>query len=397
MGVPTAQFPAARSTGYHAERQRGGRLIARPEFTGVKALTDHAMNEHEDSGRQRPTIRDIAQRAGVSKSLVSLVMRGEPRVREEKRFRVLAAAEELGYPTSAATRAMSSTTSTNVGILITDLHNPILVDIVGRVEEVLHESGLGTVLTGATVPSSGPTSHRIVSKAIGALRALHVDAILVVGSVPDAETMIDSAGNTPMVVAAGQNEGMRADNIRNDDELGMRLLIDYLVAHGHRSIAHVGGQGGGVAHARASGYRAAMQHHGLADEILIADSDFSEDAGYRATAQLLRRGHSLTAITALSDLAGVGALSAITDAGLGVPQDVAVTGYDDTFIAAMRQISLTSVNPDVAGIGALAARSIVERIGDPNKEPEEHLLAPRLTIRSSAGGSATSSNVDQGR
>jgi DNA-binding LacI/PurR family transcriptional regulator len=358
---------------------------------------DRAMNKHDDSGRRRPTIRDIAQRAGVSKSLVSLVMRGEPRVREEKRSRVLAAAEELGYPTNAATRAMSSTTSTTVGILIADLHDPVLVDIVGWVEEVLHDSGLGTVLTGATVPSSGPTGHRIVSKAIGALRALRVDAILVVGSVLDAETLVDSAGNVPMVVAAGQSEGLRADNVRNDDELGMRLVIDYLVAHGHRSIAHVGGQGGGVAHARALGYRAAMRHHGLAAEILIADSDFSEDAGYRATAQLLRRGHALTAITALNDLAGVGALSAITDAGLGVPQDLAVTGYDDTFIAAMRQVSLTSVNPDVPGIGARAARCIVERIGDPTKEPEEHLLAPRLTIRSSAGTSANSANVSEGR
>jgi DNA-binding LacI/PurR family transcriptional regulator len=355
------------------------------------------MNEHDDPGHRRPTIRDVARRAGVSKSLVSLVMRGEPMVREEKRSRVLAAAEELGYPTNAATRAMSSTKSTNVGILIADLHNPVLVDVVGWVEELFHDSGLGTVLTGATVASSGPTGHQTVSKAIGALRALRVDAILVVGSVLDAETLVDSAGNVPMVVAAGQSEGLRADNVRNDDELGMRLVIDYLVAHGHRSIAHVGGQGGGVAHARALGYRAAMRHHGLAAEILIADSDFSEDAGYRATAQLLRRGHALTAITALNDLAGVGALSAITDAGLGVPQDLAVTGYDDTFIAAMRQVSLTSVNPDVPGIGARAARCIVERIGDPTKEPEEHLLAPRLTIRSSAGTSANSANVSEGR
>jgi DNA-binding LacI/PurR family transcriptional regulator len=355
------------------------------------------MNEHDGSGRRRPTIRDIAQRAGVSKSLVSLVMRGEPKVRVEKRSRVLAAAEELGYPTNAAARGTPSTQSMTVGILIADLHNSVLVDIVGWVEEVLHDSGVGTVVTGTIVPSSSRAGHRIVSKAIGALRALRVDAILVVGSVPDDETLIDSAGNVPMVVAAGQSEGLRADNVRNDDELGMRLVIDYLVAHGHRSIAHVGGQGGAVAHARASGYRAAMRHHGLEDEILIADSDSSEDAGYRATAQLLRRQHALTAITALNDLVGVGVLSAVADAGLGVPHDLSVTGYDDTFIAAIRQVSLTSVNPDVPGIGALAARCIVERIGDPNKEPEEHLLAPRLTIRFSAGSSAASSSVSEGR
>jgi DNA-binding LacI/PurR family transcriptional regulator len=390
-------IPAARSTGHHGERQRGRRRIAPSEGTDVNALTDAEMNEHDNAGRRRPTIRDIARRAGVSKSLVSLVMRGEPRVREEKRSRVLAAAEELGYPMTAAARAMSSTQSMTVGILIADLRNPVLVDIARRAEEVLYDAGLGTVLTGAVVPSPGPTGQRIVSQAIGALRALRVEALLVVGSVPDVRPLIDSAGDVPMVVAATQSEGLRADVVRDDDELGMRLVIDYLVAHGHRSIAHLGGQGGGVAHARALGYRAAMRHHGLEDQIVIADSDFSEDAGYRATAQLLRRNHAVTAIAALNDLAGVGALSAIADAGLGVPHDLAVTGYDDTFIAAVRQVSLTSVNPDVPGIGALAARCIVERIGYPNKEPEEYLLAPRLTIRFSASTSAASSNVSEGR
>src|SRR3954447_22108522 len=192
-------IPGARSTEHHAERHRE----AETRFMeGLRRQSAHGMSEHDNAGRGRPTIRDIAQRAGVSKSLVSLVMRGEPRVREEKRSRVLAAAEELGYPTNAATRAMSSTQSMTVGILISDLRDPMLVDIVASVEEVLHDSGLGTVLTGAIVPSSGPTGHRIFSKAIGALRALRVDAILVVGSVLDAETLIDSAGNVPMVVAA---------------------------------------------------------------------------------------------------------------------------------------------------------------------------------------------------
>ena len=366
------------------------------ECTGARAPVGCGMSEHDNAGRGRPTIRDIAQRAGVSKSLVSLVMRGEPRVREEKRARVLAAAEELGYPTHAATRAMSSTQSMTVGILLADLRNPVLVDIVVRVEGLLHDWGLGTVLTGAVLPSSGRSGQRVVSEAIGPLRALRVNAILVVGSVPDVGELIASAGDVPMVVAGGQSEGLRADIVRNDDELGMRLVIDYLVSHGHRSIAHVGGQGGGVAHARALGYRAAMQHHGLEDEILVADSDFSEDAGYRATAQLLRRDHAVTAITALNDLVGVGALSAIADAGLGVPHDIAVTGYDDTFIAAIHHISLTSVNLNVERISSLAAQCIVERIRDPHKMPEEFLLAPRLTIRFSAGATAASSNASEG-
>ena len=93
----------------------------------------------------------------------------------------------------------------------------------------------------------------------------------------------------------------------------------------------------------------------------------------------------MTAIAAVNDLAAVGAMSAIADAGLSVPGDVAVTGYDDTFVSAIRQVSLTSVNPDSAGIGTLAAHCVVRRIEDPDAALEEHLLPPRLVTRFSSG------------
>jgi DNA-binding LacI/PurR family transcriptional regulator len=98
----------------------------------------------------------------------------------------------------------------------------------------------------------------------------------------------------------------------------------------------------------------------------------------------LRRGPRITAITAINDLAAVGALSAAADAGLDVPRDLAVTGYDDTFLAAVRQVSLTSVNPDSAGMGALAARRLMRRIDAPEGDIEEYLLTPRLVTRSSS-------------
>jgi DNA-binding LacI/PurR family transcriptional regulator len=119
----------------------------------------------------------------------------------------------------------------------------------------------------------------------------------------------------------------------------MRLVVDYLVAAGHTAVAHLGGLGGVVAEERVAGYRAAMTHHGLESEIVVAESDFTEDAGYRGAARLLRGGRPVTAIAAVNDLAAVGAMSAVADAGLRVPGDVAVTGYDDTFVAAIRQVS----------------------------------------------------------
>jgi DNA-binding LacI/PurR family transcriptional regulator len=339
----------------------------------------------ETNGR-RPTIRDVAERAGVSKSLVSLVMRGEPMVRDDKRRRVKQAAEELGYRTNLAARSLSNVHSKTVGVLVADLRNPLLVDVVEQAGQVLEDGGLSTLLISAIRPSRpGGAGPRIDGRAIGALKDLRVEAMLVVGSVPDRTALTKVLGDMPVVVAAAGAEGLHADVVRNDDHLGMRLVVDYLVANGHHAVAHLGGLGGTVAEERVAGYCAAMRHHGLESEILIADSDFTEDAGYRGTARLLRGQRPVTAIAAVNDLAATGALSAAADAGLSVPDDLTLTGYDDTFVAAIRQVSLTSVNPDSPSIGSLAAQLVFRRLADPGQPVEEHLLPPRLVTRFSSG------------
>src|ERR671920_721966 len=320
------------------------------------------MSAYGEANGRRPTIRDVAARAGVSKSLVSLVMRGEPMVREDKRRRVQHAADELGYRMNLAARSLSNVRSKTVGVLVADLRNPLLVDVVERAGQVFEDEGLSTLLIGAVIPSRSTSGPRIDGRAIGVLKDLRVEAMLVVGSVPDRKALAEVLGDMPVVVAAAAAEGLRADVVRNDDHLGMRLVVDYLVASGHTAVAHLGGVGGAVADERVAGYCAAMAHHGLESEILVAESDFTEDAGYRGAARLLRTGRSVTAIAAVNDLAAVGAMSAVADAGRRVPGDVAVTGYDDTFVSAIRQVSLTSVNPDSAGIGTLAAHCVIRRV-----------------------------------
>jgi DNA-binding LacI/PurR family transcriptional regulator len=363
-------------------------ILDRSNLWGDEAEGGQMPGHHETNAR-RPTIRDVAERAGVSKSLVSLVMRGEPMVREDKRRRVHQAADELGYRMNLAARSLSNIRSKTVGVLVADLRNPLLVDVVERAGQVFEDEGLSTLLTSAVMPSRSISGPQIDGRAIGALKDLRVEAMLVVGSVPDRKALADVLGDMPVVVAAAGAEGLRADVVRNDDFLGMRLVVDYLVAAGHKAIAHLGGSGGAVAEERVAGYRAAMAHHGLESEVVVAESDFTEDAGYRGAARLLRSGRSVTAVVAINDLAAVGAMSAVADAGLGVPGDVAVTGYDDTFVAAIRQVSLTSVNPDSSGIGLLAAQCVLDRVEDPGRPAKEHLLPPRLVTRYSSGATGT--------
>jgi DNA-binding LacI/PurR family transcriptional regulator len=337
---------------------------------------------------RRPTIHDVAERAGVSKSLVSLVMRGEPLVREDKRRRVQQAAAELGYRTNWAARSLSAVRSGAVGVLAADLRNPWSMDVVEAVGQALEEARLTTLLTSAVLPSRAAGRPRLDVGVIGALRDLRVDALLVVGSVPDRPRLAEAVGDLPVVVVGARADGLaRADAVRSDDAAGMELVVDHLVARGHRRIAHLGGVGGAVAGERAAGYRAAMTRHGLAGELVVQECDFSEDGGYAAAAALLGSGRPVTALAAVNDLAAVGAMSAAADAGVDLPGRLAVTGYDDTFLADLRQISLTSVNPDSAGIGALAARCLLERIAGPDRPGVEHLVAPRLVVRASSAWS----------
>jgi DNA-binding LacI/PurR family transcriptional regulator len=347
------------------------------------------MAERVAGPSRRPTIHDVAERAGVSKSLVSLVIRGEPFVREDKRRRVQRAAEELGYRTNWAARSLSAVRSGAVGVLVADLRNPWSMDVVEAASQVLEEAGLTTLLTSAVLPSSTDGERRLDAGVIGALKDLRVDGLLVVGSVPDRARLADLVGDLPAVVVGARAEGLaRADVVRSDDAAGMGLVVDHLVERGHRRIAHLGGAGGAVADERAAGYRSAMTRHGLGDEVAIQACDFSEDGGYAAAATLLeggrRRRHRVTALAAVNDLAAVGALSAAADAGVDLPGGMAVTGYDDTFLAELRQISLTSVNPDSAGIGELAARCLLKRNADPERPAVEQLVAPRLVARASS-------------
>jgi DNA-binding LacI/PurR family transcriptional regulator len=335
---------------------------------------------------RRPTIIDVAARAGVSKSLVSLAMRGDPRVGEASRRRIEQAAEELGYRTNWAARSLSTLRSGTVGVLVADLHNPWFVEIVDPLRSVLHAAGLHTLLTSAVMP--GPRAGeeaRLDVGAIEALRSLKVEGLVVVGSLPDHSGLVDAVGDVPVVVAGAGRQGLvRADVVRSDDAAGAGLVVDHLVAHGHERIAHLGGAGGEVADERAAGYRAAMARHGLADRCRIEACDFTEEAGRAGVLRLLDGGRRPTAITVVNDLAAVGAMAGALEAGVPVPTELAVTGYNDSFFAAIPQVSLTTVNPDNGTIGASAAHHLLRRIGRPDAEPETELIPPRLVTRASS-------------
>ncbi|WP_320781717.1 LacI family DNA-binding transcriptional regulator [Streptomyces sp. CRN 30] len=326
-----------------------------------------------------PTIRDVADRAGVSKSLVSLVLRGSDRVRPEKRHAVLAAVEELGYRPNASARSLSERRTRTVGVLLSDLRNPWFVELLDGLNSRLRDSGLHVLL------ADGRLSRRLGEDLTRTFTDLAVDGLVTVGTLPPSPALEAAATRIPTVVAGAREPVLpHVDVVANDDALGARLATEHLLALGHRRIAHIAGRGvvGGL---RRHAFETVMREHGLARTAVVEQGDLTEEGGYRATVRLLSAPERPTAVFAFNDMACVGALSATEELGLRVPRDVSLVGYDNTYLSRLRHLWLTTVDNAGHDVGRRAAQCLLDRIADPARAAEVILAAPALEVRGTTG------------
>ena len=232
---------------------------------------------------RRPTIKDVAERAGVSKSLVSLVLRDSPRVSDERRQRVLQVVEEMGYELNLAARSLATRDNGTIGVLVSDMHNPWAFDVADAARTVLEEAGHTVLFSAVTAAGRG-----VDQSILQAFRDLRVAGLLVVGTVPDKAPFNRAVSGGAVVFAGGGPDYIdTADVVRSDDALGMSMVVEHLIAQGHENIAHLGGLGGSVGRARVDGYSAAMEEHGLARHIHVVDADFFQESGYVAAQRAL--------------------------------------------------------------------------------------------------------------
>ena len=324
------------------------------------------------------TIRTVAMRAGVSKSLVSLVLRGSPHVSPARRDAVQQAIDELGYRPNAIARQLTAQRTQTVGLLLNDLRNPWFVDCLEGITAVLDEHGYRCLLADARV------DRRADEALLRGFLEMRVDGLLLAGSMPSTASITAAAAAVPTVVAAGRDIVLpRVDVIANDDRIGTTLAVEHLIELGHRRIAHLAGGHGAVARFRHDAYVDVMTAHGLADRITIEAGDMTEEGGYRAAVRLLGRPDRPTAVFAVNDISCIGAMSAAAELGLRVPQDVSMVGYDNTSLAQVRHLWLTSVDNANIEVGRRAARALLRRMADPTRPGDVQLLRPALQVRGS--------------
>lgn len=325
-------------------------------------------------GDARPaTIYDVAARAGVSKSLVSLVLQRSPRVSDQRRAAVLQAIQELDYRPSTAAVSLAGTRSRTIGVVLDDFRNQWFVDLLTGLRESLQDQGHRLVVADRFLNTGLDASP------VEGFLSMRVEGIVIAGE-PDADLAVPTS--TPIVIAGGRAAIPRADTVANDDRAGGRMAAEHLLGLGHTALGFVGARSAAAVERRA-GFEAGVAdaRTGATVATTILPEELTEDAGMRAARALLDEHPDVTAVFAANDVMALGAMSELAARGLRVPEDVSVIGYDDTPIAATRFVGLTSIDDRSVEIGRGAGERLLARIADPALVATEVLVEPHLVAR----------------
>ncbi len=330
------------------------------------------------------TIRDVATRAGVSPSTVSHVINGTRQVSAATRQRVTQAMEALDYKPNRLARSLRSRRTQTLGVLLPNNTNPFFALVLGGIEAAAYDRGYNVILGNANDDPRRELDY------LDILLSRQVDGIVLVstGAHRAALDFLKARGTPVVMVDRSPGEGYAdwpIDTVFAENEQGGCLATEYLIGLGHRRIGCISGPSLlNSSAARVDGYRRALAEAGLAaDEGLIVDGDFQHEGGYRACRALLAQPERPTALFVCNDLMAVGALCAIHEAGLRVPDDLSVVGFDDIPLASFTVPRLTTIAQPAHDLGGQAVQLLLQRLLD-RETPACHARLPvRLVERDS--------------
>ncbi|MFI1286346.1 LacI family DNA-binding transcriptional regulator [Streptomyces sp. NPDC020858] len=343
--------------------------------------------------RGRPTLEEVAARAGVGRGTVSRVINGSSKVSEHAKAAVAAAVAELGYVPNRAARALAANRTDAIALVIPEpearfFAEPYFSEVVRGVGAALAETDVQLVLTLA----GGDRERRRLSQYLSGHR---VDGVLLV-SVHAGDPLPELLAELgiPTVISGRRSAAETLPCVDSDNLAGAAEAVRHLLERGRRTIATITGPLDVYgAQCRLDGYRQALAAAGrLADEQLVAVGDFTEDGGRRAMRELLERRPALDAVFAASDVMAAGAVRELRAAGRRIPQDVALVGFDDSVVARHMDPPLTSVRQPIEEMGRTMAQVLLDRIsghqgsvGEPGEQGEVSVVLPnRLVVRESS-------------
>jgi len=341
------------------------------------------------NGRQsgRPTLEEVAVRAGVGRGTVSRVINGSPRVSDRAKAAVEAAIAELGYVPNRAARALAGNRTDAIALVIPEpetrlFAEPYFSDIIRGIGAELADTDMQLLLTLIRTPKERARFAQY-------LAAHRVDGVLLVSvheddSLPDLLEQLDM----PAVLNGRRSDLESVSYVDADNVGGARAAVAHLIARGRRQVATITGPPDMyVARCRLDGYRQAVAEAGLpggaASEELVAAGDFTEEGGRRAMRELLARRPDVDGVFAASDVMAAGARAVLREAGRRIPDDVALVGFEDSAIARHMDPPLTSVRQPTEEMGRTMARVLLEEIAERASVRRHVVLATELVQRQS--------------
>lgn len=324
------------------------------------------------------TIRDVAERAEVSVASVSRVLTGAGPVTEATRKKVMEAVEALQYVPHSGARSLSTSKTQTIGVILPDLYGEFFSELIRGMDVGARALGYHLIVS---------SSHDDAEEASAAIRSMRgrVDGLIVLSPHLDAANLATSlAGRLPVLLMNG-GAGAGRPSIVVDNHGGAVQAVEHLIETGRRRIAHIAGPAGNLeAEARLAGYLEAMARAGLPTQVV--EGSFDQASGHRAAAGLAQAPERPDAIFAGNDMMAVGALLALQDAGLAVPDDIAIVGFDDVPMAALMRPGLTTLGIRIAetGRGALERLvRIIDAAGASVADTACEVVRPELVVRPS--------------
>jgi DNA-binding LacI/PurR family transcriptional regulator len=323
---------------------------------------------------------DVATHLGISRQLVSIVFRDAPGASAETRQRVREVAAQLGYRPDIGAQTLRSNSSKYLGLVFTVGHSAE-AGIVASVYRAALKHGYNVVL-------STLTETRDMQASVDQLLGYRCEALVVIGAHREFAAVQKLAQRLPVpLVSVGWGRPNDwYDVVRSAGDKGIEQAVHHLYGLGHRDILYVHCEDMPPAGVRLRGYRRAVKKLSLEPQVVVMSGDYTEESGASAARQLLAEDSLPTAVVMGNDQAALGLIHTLMGAGLRVPQDVSVTGYDDSYIAQWSFMNLTSASQDPVLMSEAAVEAAIRRIHQPSAEPQESVIPSLLVVRGSTAG-----------
>src|SRR6516164_4436675 len=334
----------------------------------------------EEVRMTQPTMADIADHLGISRPLVSIVLRNAPGASEQTQRRVLQAARELGYTPHQGARSLRQARSRHVGVTFVPAH--------ASEPEIIESVYAAAAGHGYQVLLSAQTPARNQHQTVEELLSYRCAAILALGSElthPQLKALAGRAGVPTVLVGTGHRNASY-DVVHSDGQRGTAQAVEHLASLGHRHLAYLHCPALPSAAERLRGFTTAAARAGRHGRVVkVRELGYTEEAGSEGARRLLAGTARPTALVAGNDQQAVGAMWVLARAGVSIPGQLSVTGYDDTRFARLSAVDLTTASQNTVALGQRAVEAAVRRIEQPDLPPQRIPVEPRLIVRSSTG------------